>query len=82
MKTSSSSMFYNVVLAAALIMIVAVFVGGFVFMAFFGGQMEARLMVLLIAGAVGILALLTGLFYALSRMDTERKEANQFWEDK
>jgi hypothetical protein len=70
MKTPMHGKYYNLVFASALLLIVALFGAAFYFVLNFKGTFEAPDVVLLAGGGIGLLALLTGVFYVASQIDT------------
>ncbi len=71
MKTHMHSKFYGFLFATAFLLIVAVFGAVFYFLATFNGVFDMRNVILLIGGVVGALALLTGAFYCVARLDNQ-----------
>lgn len=70
MKTPMHGKYYNLVFGVALVLIVAVFGAAFYYVLNFKGTFEAPDVVVLAGGGIGLLALLTGVFYVASQLDT------------
>ncbi len=82
MKRSKHSLVFNIAYGIALVLIVAVF-GGVAYMlatsdlTLKNGSLDAREVVLIAGGAIGILALLTGVFYFVIRIDDRLTESDE-----
>jgi len=74
--------YYNWITVTALVLIVALFGTAFYFVVNFKGSFEAPDVVLMAGGGIGLLALLTGVFYLASQIDTRLAEPSQPEQDK